>query len=359
MRNLLIAALALSLLFAPGQASSQPLTEKGGAYLEAETYVQQGNFHLDEGEWEAAAEFYLGAIDADPLHQAAQFNFALANFHLGNFGKAELTLEKLAETDPSDAQTLELLGLARYHRGSFEKAISAFSAALDVRQTESSYLNRGLALASASHPKEALTDLDQALKMNPSNLAACLGKGAAIIELGQFQLALDWLDRALEIESGNTSALTNQAIAHFKMGEKDAAAGLFEQAISLQPQAKIFLARGQCQLDAGDWPGALQDVKLALEVEPENPEVYFFLGTVEMKMGNAAAAIESFSIALETNPTAACLMKRAEAFQQNNQLYEAINDAYKALDLEPSNQESKAFLMAAYEKLDEANLSQK
>ncbi|MEK7256140.1 MAG: tetratricopeptide repeat protein, partial [Bacteroidota bacterium] len=355
----IVPALALHLLFIAGQTFSQPFTEKGGAYLEAETYVQQGNFHMDEGEWEAAVEFYLSAVDADPSHQAAQFNLALANFHLGNFGKAELSLEKLAEAGSADAQTLELLGLARYHRGNFEKSISAFSAAMQVRQTESLYLNRGLALASASHPKEAFNDFNQALKMNPDNLAACLGKGAVLIELGQFSLALDWLDKALELEPGNASALTNQAIAHFKMEEKDAAAGLFEQAISLQPQASIFLARGQCRLEVRDWSGALQDVKLAMEVEPENPEVYFFLGTVEMKMGNAAAAIESFSIALEVNPTVACLMKRAEAFRQNNQHYEAINDAYRALDLEPGNQESKQFLMVAYEKLDEANLSQK
>ena len=66
---------------------------------------------------------------------------------------------------------------------------------------------------------------------------------------------------------------------------------------------KNFYKSGNKKLDEGDYQGALDDYSKAIELDPENPEIYIARGDVRsvcnMADGNYQGAIDDYSKAIE------------------------------------------------------------
>jgi len=71
--------------------------------------------------------------------------------------------------------------------------------------------------------KEALKQIDQAVKVNSRYVEALINKGVAEIELGKYKKAVETFDKALAVEMQNALAWTNKGAALIRMGkQKDA-----------------------------------------------------------------------------------------------------------------------------------------
>ncbi|MBI5914786.1 MAG: tetratricopeptide repeat protein [Bacteroidetes bacterium] len=332
---------------------AQTFWEKGGFALEAQRFYEQATALHDAGELESAAEYYGAAIETDPQHFKALYNLALVYFDLGKYGKAEVTLGKLLGANPADTAAYELYGHVLSRNGQHERAIECFNIALNSAPTDDLYVNRALAYISTGRGTMALHDFDEALKLNPENFEACLGKGITLSELGQNRLAISWFDHAISIRPDDASAYANRAVAQFQIGEKEAAMTDFRTAIWKNRQPDTYLLRARCYLLDGNLSDALADAKEALILDSENPEVYALVGEIELKKGDLAAAIESFGVAIDLRPDhSAYYLRRSEAKIKNRQCYEAVSDLYRVLDLEPYNPEARKMLQTAYSQID-------
>ena len=69
----------------------------------------------------------------------------------------------------------------------------------------------------------ALTTIDQQLKLSTTNLTALVNKGNVCIWVGGYEQAIPPLTRALELDPNNPYALMNRAIASLRCGKLDAA----------------------------------------------------------------------------------------------------------------------------------------
>ncbi|MCB0520301.1 MAG: tetratricopeptide repeat protein [Lewinellaceae bacterium] len=353
MRKLLLICTA----FIPFGLLAQPRDAEGSYSLEAENFYQQATQAHDAGDLETAAAFYAESIWADSTHLKALYNLALVQYEMGQYGKAELTLEKLLKATPWDTDAYELYGLALYQRGQYDRAIASFSAAMKTSAPARLLTDRGLAFSASGQYRAALLDFDDALRMEPDNVIACSAKGATLSKLGQYRLAMDWFDQALALQPNDVPSLINRATARYEMGETAQAENDFNLAIGYGGESEAYLARARCRLVGGQPEAALQDVKKAMRLDASNPEVYYLLGETEMAKGEAAAAIESFTIALDFNPSCPdCYFGRGKAKVQNRQFYEAINDLYRVLELDPLHQEAKAMLPEIYGLLDTENM---
>lgn len=343
--------LALATVFVSAQGTS--FQEKAGFELEAQNYFEQADAFYDAGQMEAAAEYYAMVTDAEPQNVKAYYNLALANFNLKNYSKAEVTLEKLFQITPDDLEACELYGHILLNRGQAQKAVDCFDKVVNAGATDIRYVNRALAKIATRHTNEALNDFDLALQLNPQNFDACLGKGISLMELGQPKLAAAWLQQALSARPNDATALANLGVVQFQMGEKDTAMQNFRVAIWSARRSDIFLARAKCYLLDGNFSDAIADAKEALLMDGENAEVYAFIGEVELAKGDVAAAIESFGIAIDLEQGCAShYMDRANASIQGKFYYDAIADLYRALELEPYNENARTMLQAAYTHVD-------
>lgn len=341
------------LLLAAISLTAQDFQEKGGFELEAQHFFEQADNFYDSGALEAAAEFYAAAAEADPDHPKALYNLALTHYELHNFGKAEVALEKFIQQNPQDTLAYELYGHTMLQRGNLAKAIECFDLLLSAMPTDDRYVHRALANLHAQRTNQALNDFDEAIRLNPQHFEAALGKGIVLLELDQTALASAWFEKALAIRPGDATALSNLGISKFQQGDKEGAMSDFRSAIFAGRQSKIFLARARCFLIDRNYGDALADAKEALLLDGEDPEVYAFIGEIEMEKGDFMAAIESFGVAIDLKPDKAnYYLCRADSNIRNKQYYDAVSDLYRALDLEPFNTDARTMLQVAYRHID-------
>jgi tetratricopeptide (TPR) repeat protein len=68
------------------------------------------------------------------------------------------------------------------------------------------------------HFREALTNFNKALELDPYSYYALENKGLALYQLGDYTDALSALDRALVLHSGDMTALFNKALVLATLG---------------------------------------------------------------------------------------------------------------------------------------------
>jgi tetratricopeptide (TPR) repeat protein len=334
-------------------AQAPSLQEKAGFELEAQHFFEQADHFYDAGSLEPAAEYYAAALDADPTHTKALYNLALTNYTLAKYGKAEVALTQLLEITPNDTAAYELYGHTLLQRGHIDRAIQCFNMVIHAKPTDVRYVHRALANISTKQTTAALHDFDEALRLNPQNFDATIGKGITLMELDQPKLAAAWLEQALTIRPNDPMALTNLAVIKYQLGEKTEAMVAFRSALQSSRNSDIYLARAKCYLLDRNYSDAIADAREAMLLDGENAEVYSFIGNVELDKDDVSGAIESFGIAIELNPAhAKYYLNRAEANIRGKLYYDAVSDLYRALDLEPYNPDARRLLQTAYSYID-------
>ncbi|KAH6761466.1 tetratricopeptide repeat protein [Perilla frutescens var. hirtella] len=109
-------------------------------------------------------------------------------------------------------------------------------------------------------------------------------------------------------------ALRKRAEDEMGRGDFTQACGLLSQAIELKPFGGlhiIYKERSAARLAMGDIDGAFGDVKEALTIAPHYSEAYICEGDVYMAMDQFDAAEESYSIALDLDPS----IRRSKSFK--------------------------------------------
>ena len=314
---------------------------------------QEGLAAIDSADWAKAAIQLRQVIYADPLRKDAWFNLAFTYYQMGDFLETERHIEKLLSIDPFYEKAHELYGTALYQRGEYERAAGAFNYELSVRPNKELLVKRALCFIAQGNPKYALTDLDEVLYEDPGHIHACLAKGAALIELGQYTYALRFLNRIIENDPENIAALTNRAICHFHLGDQQLSIVDFGNALSIEPWLPTLLARAKCALAAGQFNTAISDVKAAMLLHSNAPEVYFLLGEIEMRQGKYEKAIESFEIALSLDHTCLdCRLLKSEAATYIADFDSAIKDIYTVLEEAPNNDQAREMLLWVYAQMD-------
>jgi len=113
-------------------------------------------------------------------------------------------------------------GTAYLHKGDYDKAISDFNQALridpDYEKTYYLYDNRGTAYLRKGDYERAIADYHQALRINPNYAMAYHNRGTALLYRGDPEEAISDFNKALEINPGYAETYFNKALACEKIG---------------------------------------------------------------------------------------------------------------------------------------------
>lgn len=132
-------------------------------------YQQQGEMHLDKGEWDAAIEEFTEALDRDPRLWVAYLYRAEAYLQVDDLEAALVDFEAVIQAHPA----------AQY------QAIA--------------HTGRGRIYLFYGQPDQALAELDQAVLLDPSEPFARFVRGLIYHEAGQKALAIKDLEAALAL----------------------------------------------------------------------------------------------------------------------------------------------------------------
>ena len=106
------------------------------------------------------------------------------------FAKAEKYLNKAIETNPYNLEAYKNRGTLYYTLGDYDKSISDFDYVLSYQKYDSSVLSaKGAALANMGKYNEAYETLTEALRLNPSNVAALNSVAGLLFIAGDLEKA--------------------------------------------------------------------------------------------------------------------------------------------------------------------------
>jgi Flp pilus assembly protein TadD len=106
-----------------------------------------------------------------------------------------------------------------------------------------------------------------------------------------------------------------EAVLNERIGDSDAAAAALAEAgaaFAAQP-IDLLIHLGNNRLRVGDVEGALAAADQGMALDPNNPQVYFLLGSIAETQGDLAAAInyfdQTFTLAEGSNPQLAVIAR--------------------------------------------------
>lgn len=180
------------------------------------------------------------------------------------------------------------------------------------------------------------------LAARPLRIQWHLHQGTTALEAGNYQGAMAAFQAAAAIDGGNPEVLYRRGVAYIDAGDFEAAIADLDRAIRARPdRAPAYFQRGNARYYLGDLDGALADYSEALKRDSSLASVYLNRGNVKADTGDDAGAIADYDRAIAaakpSDPAlAAAYLNRSLSHSNLDQQQQAIDDATKAIELNPS-----------------------
>ena len=181
------------------------------------------------------------------------------------------------------------------------------NAAIRVRLAE--------ALATAGLKNEAVSQLQQAVKIDPKHTGAWLDLGTIALQQNQSKVATRYFQKVVDLTEGDQMADVNArreqalfGLAQVAVNDKrwTDALRFIKGAIRIRQDASdSYLILAEAYQGAGDTNKAIQNLKIALIFDPNFGQAHYQLGLIEKAEGNLQVAAIEFRKAADAAPAAA------------------------------------------------------
>ena len=134
------------------------------------------------------------------------------------------------------AAAFGIRGNAYKEKRDFDRAISDYDEAIKLNPEYAvAFNNRGIAYKEKGDLDRAISDYDEAIKLNPEYADAFSNRGNAYREKGDFDRAISDCDKAINFDSTNAAAFNNRGNAYQEKGDLDRAISDYDKAIKIDP----------------------------------------------------------------------------------------------------------------------------
>ncbi len=243
----------------------------------------------------AAAAKFKEAVGHDPNLRAAWESLAVTELNLGQNQEAVTAAEKAIALGSTDKATLEARWQAYRNLKEDAKADQALKDMQKTGQTTEEAKkvhNEGVALMRAGDFAGAFAKFQEALKIDPSLQPSLVGLAEAGLKSGHNAEAEAAAETILKTDATNEQAIRLRYNAALALGDK---AKLSDALVGLAPVEPTIARNGLLKLafdayDANDMTAAVTGFKKVLEVDPNYPLPYYYLGVIEVGQGATADA---------------------------------------------------------------------
>ncbi len=280
----------------------------------ADGYITRGDLYRQLGQYEKAINDFDRAL----------------SFELDNTAKA---------------RTLFLRALAYDDTDQTEKALAGYAAALELDSNlVGPNRERARLLSTLGKWKEAESELQIAVKLDPRDDLAWRFLGDLYRITKRYQQALDAYEKALELAPENSSSWNNKALACEYLNNNALALKSYERAIELSRSNIVYrINAASLYRRMGNTEAALKHLSQALtlnkQADPEDrAELHFRRGEVYRFAEEYEKAIADLDIALKLqNNLALAYNSRGICYESLGKIEKAIENYNQAVKLEPEN----------------------
>jgi tetratricopeptide (TPR) repeat protein len=317
------------------------------------------DMHTAEGDHEAALAAARAVPRAAPLDRHARYCAALSFIELEKYAEAYELLQALQNEAPT-AAVANALGVVQLRRGSTPQTglpTYFFTRAADQAPDNPAYLfNLGYAYARSRNTEGALYWLREGVRFDPADGDAHLVMSQVLLATGkrveaqrEFELAKQ-LGTSLDPATLAFGEAVPQGLERVT-GRLDVQVVTRVDAAIANPAqreqqelAAFHLDRGRKLFEQEDDKGATQELRRAIYLRPYEQEPHVLLGRIYRRAGRLDEAIEAFRIAVWARDTLAGRLVLAETLWERGDRADALEQARRALALDPQSDEAKALV---------------
>jgi lipoprotein NlpI len=217
-----------------------------------------------------------------------------------------------------------------------DRALSDCNEAIKVDRTYApAFMNRGNAYLSKADYEHAFGDFSEAIRLDPKSAWAYSARGGVYRHNGDLDHALADLNTAIQLDP-------NYAVAHFfrgdlykHMGDVDRAMVDLNESIRLDPNsAKAYVSRGTISYSKGENAAAISDFGKAIKLDPDDTSAYFNRGVAYFLLGGHIADAEAdFKKANELSPKDPYIALWLDLTERRNGVPSRLAETAKQLDM--------------------------
>jgi tetratricopeptide (TPR) repeat protein len=229
-------------------------------------------------------------------------------------------------------------GVAYWRKRDFARAITDYDEAIRINpQYARAYMRRGAAYSGIREYEKSIADSSKGLELDPGDLKAYVNRSIAYAETGDLDRALADITKAIEIDPNFPSLYGNRGNIYLGKGDYDRAIADYTKIMGFDPKgARAYEYRGNALARKGDYERAIADITKAIELDPKSANLFSQRGDIYLRKGDYERAIPDYARAIGLNPNlAAAYNGRSAASLRTGEYDKAIADATKAIEIDP------------------------
>ena len=263
----------------------------------AQRYAERGNRYLQQGDFKRAVselEVALSGLSEDPhlwlnygiallLNKQSSEAIAVLENTLTVIQDAENTTRNPTEIADLKAQSHYNLGLAYYHEGKIERAITAYQKALQLEPNfADAYGGLGVIYWRNGDLDAAIRHCQKAIKIAPENIEFHRNLTQIYWQRGMYDRAAIGYRIILELNPGDENALHHLGIILLSKHAYDEAISCFQKVLQRNPDnSRTHGALGTAYYKLGETDRAIHAFREVLRLDPQNPNAREMLKRLE------------------------------------------------------------------------------
>ncbi len=235
--------------------------------------------------------------EAIRLHQAADFEGAIRGYRAflaaGPSGKPEV----LARSN---------LGAALAHLGRYQEAIEQYRRALGVTpggvQASEVRFNLAAAYYKAGQISSATSELTRLAGLEPENMKVALLLADCHLRMGENKQVVELLSPLEPTHQDDQALAYLLGTALIRDHQSERGQVIIDRILRDGESAEARLMMGTAKFMVGDIPGAIDELRRAVEINPKLPSAHSLLGRALLSAGDRDRATEAFRQELGIDP---------------------------------------------------------
>ncbi len=267
------------------------------------------------GDWSKAIDSYRQTLKLKPHHAAAYFNLGLLYDRRQEPELAITNYQRAIEIKPDYLTAYSNLGSALAKNKQYKSAIEVFKQGLKLDPTWGTlHNNLGQVYLFNQQPEKALTSFEYAITVEPNMALAHYNLGNLWQQQRNYPRSIKYFEQVIKLEPKNIMAYSSCATLLLKIGKIKPALKYLRKAITLQPKfVKTYYLRAK-ELEPKD---ELEKAKIScayflealcqknpneLQIYEHLCQTYFYLGEILFDYGGLQQAEVYFRQALDIKP---------------------------------------------------------
>lgn len=297
------------------------------------TYAMRG----EKGDFDRAVANYTEYIRQTP---PGYFSYARRASAYKSLGKFELALKDYSK---AIALQSDIAGLYLERADIYEKlkdlgnAISDYTKAVQISPSSVFYNKRGWLHFDNKNWNEAVSDFQNAYKLDPGNIDSLLNLGLTYEAKGNFAEALTILAKCTTLKPEDYRSYLYRANVYKQQSDWPNALLDYDTAIKIKPNdGALYLDRGVTYEKSDNYQRAIADYDRAIELSSQDPKYFFSRASAQLKLKHYELAVSDLDKAIGLNPQDAVYRYYRGVAKNNQKRFDlAIVDLTSALRMRP------------------------